>query len=187
MDRGTLDRRTPAPRTLAFLRCVPAASLALCLAASGAPALAQSAKAKSAPVREAPQADFQKFLEALWPEARARGVARATFDEAFRGVAPDPKIIALTRKQSEFVRPIWDYIAGAAAPSRVAKGQEIAREWARVLDAVERTYDVPKGVVLGIWGMETNFGGFTGNIYVVRALATLAFLRYRGDFFRDEL
>jgi hypothetical protein len=43
------------------------------------------------------------------------------------------------------------------------------------------------GVVLGVWGMETNFGSFTGSIYVVRALATLAYARYRGDFFRDEL
>jgi membrane-bound lytic murein transglycosylase B len=35
--------------------------------------------------------------------------------------------------------------------------------------------------------METNFGSFTGSIYVVRALATLAFTGYRGTFFRDEL
>ena len=28
---------------------------------------------------------------------------------------------------------------------------------------------------------------FTGSIYVVRALATLAYTRYRGDFFREEL
>jgi lytic murein transglycosylase len=176
-----------ARRIPAFLRCFSAASLTLGLAAGAGPALARSPKAKPQPAREASQADFEKFLQALWPEARARGVSRATFDEAFRGVAPDAKIVALTRKQSEFVRPIWDYIASAAASSRIAKGQEIAREWARVLDAVERTYDVPKGVVLGIWGMETNFGSFTGNIYVVRALATLAFVRYRGDFFREEL
>jgi lytic murein transglycosylase len=35
--------------------------------------------------------------------------------------------------------------------------------------------------------METNFGSFTGSIYVIRALATLAHARYRGEFFRDEL
>jgi lytic murein transglycosylase len=35
--------------------------------------------------------------------------------------------------------------------------------------------------------METNFGRFTGNIYVIRALATLAFIGYRGEFFRNEL
>ena len=32
---------------------------------------------------------FRKFLEALWPDAQAMGVSRATFDSAFKGVEPD--------------------------------------------------------------------------------------------------
>jgi lytic murein transglycosylase len=35
--------------------------------------------------------------------------------------------------------------------------------------------------------METNFGSFTGSIYAIQALATLAFTGYRGEFFRGEL
>src|SRR5918993_2926333 len=137
--------------------------------------------------QEASQAGFQRFVQGLWPEARARGVSQATFNEAFRGVEPDAKIIALTRKQSEFVRPIWDYINGAISAQRLKRGQEMAAEWSKTLAAVERTYGVPRSVVLGVWGMETNFGSFTGSIYAVRALATLAYNGYRGDFFREEL
>ena len=59
----------------------------------------------------------------------------------------------------------------------------MAAEWSQTLAAVERTYGVPKEVVLGVWGMETNFGSFTGSIYVVRALSTLAYTGYRGEFF----
>jgi lytic murein transglycosylase len=136
---------------------------------------------------EEPEAGFQRFVQDLWPAARARGVSRATFDEAFRGVGPDPKIIALTRKQSEFVRPIWDYINGAISTQRLDRGRQMAAEWSKTLAAVERTYGVPRSVVLGVWGMETNFGSFTGSIYAVRALATLAYTGYRSDFFRDEL
>jgi membrane-bound lytic murein transglycosylase B len=131
--------------------------------------------------------DFRRFVEGLWPEARSAGVSRATFDEAFRGVAPDPKIVALTRKQSEFVRPIWDYINGAISANRLERGRQLAAQWSGTLDAVERAYGVPRAIVLGVWGMETNFGSFTGSIYVVRALATLAYTGYRGDFFRGEL
>src|SRR4051812_3630751 len=137
--------------------------------------------------QDASQAGFNRFVEGLWPAARARGVSRATFDEAFRGVSPDPKIIALTKKQSEFVRPIWDYINGAVSAQRLERGRELATQWDSTLDAVERTYGVPRSVVLGVWGMETNFGSFTGSIYVVRALATLAYTGYRGDFFKTEL
>lgn len=153
-------------------------SLNLGLGAAGtAPVMAQ----------EASEAGFQRFVESLWPAARARGVSRSTFDEAFRGVGPDSKIIALTRKQSEFVRPIWDYVNGAISAQRLERGRQMAAEWSKTLAAVERTYGVPRSVVLGVWGMETNFGSFTGSIYAVRALATLAYTGYRGEFFRDEL
>jgi membrane-bound lytic murein transglycosylase B len=136
---------------------------------------------------QALQPEFQRFIERLWPEAHARGVSAATFNEAFARVTPDPKIIALSQKQSEFVRPIWEYLDSAVAPSRISKGEQIAEERAHVLDQIESFYGVPKGIVLGIWGMETNFGRFTGSLYVVRSLATLAFIRYRDDYFRHEL
>lgn len=154
-------------------------SLSVALGAAGAirPALAQ----------EASQAGFQRFVQGLWPEAKARGVSRATFEKAFQGVELDPKIIALTKKQSEFVRPIWDYINGSISAQRLQRGQQMASEWSKTLAAVEKAYGVPRSVVLGVWGMETNFGSFTGSIYAVRALATLAYTGYRDDFFREEL
>jgi membrane-bound lytic murein transglycosylase B len=162
-------------------------SLAACRAFLGALLMALALVAAPSPGRAQAQGDFRRFVEALWPEARARGVSRATFDEAFQGVAPDPKIIALTKKQSEFVRPIWEYIRGAVSNERLARGRQLAAQYGDTLSGVERVYGVPRGVVLGVWGMETNFGSFTGSIYVVRALATLAYTRYRGDFFREEL
>jgi len=151
--------------------------------------LAAGAGLASSPVRaqETADAGFQRFVQGLWPAAKARGVSRATFDEAFRGVEPDAKIVALTRKQSEFVRPIWDYIEGSISAQRLKRGQEMAAEWSKTLGMVEKAYGVPRSVVLGVWGMETNFGSFTGSIYAVRALATLAYTGYRGDFFREEL
>jgi membrane-bound lytic murein transglycosylase B len=138
-------------------------------------------------VGESQIAEFRRFVDGLWPEARARGVSRATFDEAFRDVTPDARIIALTKKQSEFVRPIWDYVNGAVTAQRLQRGTQAAAEWDAVLAAAERTYGVPRSVILGIWGMETSYGSFTGNFYVVQALSTLAFTGYRADFFRAEL
>ncbi|MET0745167.1 MAG: lytic murein transglycosylase, partial [Microvirga sp.] len=60
-------------------------------------------------------------------------------------------------------------------------------EWRQTLASVERTYGVPRGIVLGVWGMETNFGAVMGQTDIVQALATLAYTRYRGDFFMTEL
>lgn len=159
-----------------------------------APALAQTtgsinvSRAHARPPVATPvSAGFDIFLQRLWPQAQARGISRATFDLAFRGVTPDASIVALTRKQSEFSAPIWSYLANAVGGQRIQRGQAVAAENAAVLAQVEARYGVPREVVLGVWGMETNFGSFKGGKDVIRSLATLAAIRYRGDFFRDEL
>ena len=131
--------------------------------------------------------EFRSYVAGLWPAAKARGVSRKTFDAAFEGVTPDPKIVALTKKQSEFVRPIWGYLDNAISASRLNRGREMAVRYASHLAAVERAYGVPRSVVLGVWGMETNFGSYTGSMDVIRSLATLAHIGYRDDFFEKEL
>ncbi|CAM5210718.1 Lytic murein transglycosylase OS=Bosea thiooxidans OX=53254 GN=SAMN05660750_02455 PE=4 SV=1 [Bosea thiooxidans] len=156
-----------------------------------APALAQttgSINVSGAHARVTPASpSFDIFLQRLWPQAQARGISRATFDLAFRGVTPDASIVALTKKQSEFSAPIWSYLENAVGGTRIQRGRDAAAENATVLARVEARYGVPKEVVLGVWGMETNYGSFKGGKDVIRSLATLASIRYRGDFFRDEL
>lgn len=130
---------------------------------------------------------FQAYVGELWPLARARGVTRATFDLAFADVTPDPNVIELTQKQAEFQKPIWAYVEGAVTANRLERGGRLASLASRDLDAIEDRYGVDKSVLVGIWGVETNFGSATGGKDVVRALATLAFAKYRGTFFRDQL
>lgn len=132
-------------------------------------------------------AGFARFLQTLWPQAQARGISRTTFDLAFRGLSPDPSIVALTKKQAEFTAPIWGYLNNAVGGTRIPRGRDAAQANATVLAQIEARYGVPKEVVLGVWGMETNFGSFKGDKDTIRSLATLASIRYRGDFFRDEL
>ncbi len=148
------------------------------------PALASPASpAKPA----AANASFGSFLKGLWPLAQQRGISRPTFDLAFAGVTPDPSIVALTRKQSEFTAPIWGYLNSAVGGTRIPRGRDAAGQHEGVLARIEARYGVPKEIVLGVWGMETNYGSFKGDKDTIRSLATLASMRYRGEFFRDEL
>ncbi len=160
-----------------------AASLAL---ASPAFATEQRPKAQ-APKAQPAGPNVQTFLASLWNDARARGISRETFNAALGNFTPDPSIIALTKKQSEFVRPIWSYLDNAISETRLSRGRAAAERYASELAAIERKYGVDRRIVLGIWGMETNFGSYTGDKDVFRSLATLALHRYRDDFFRDEL
>ncbi|MGX1789439.1 lytic murein transglycosylase [Bosea sp. NPDC055332] len=172
----------------------PVTVLAFAVALGLGPALAQTtgsinpARAQTPKPEARPAAPgFDGFLKALWPMAQARGISRKTFDLAFQGVTPDPSIVALTRKQSEFVAPIWSYLNSAVGGGRISRGREMLEAHAGVLSQAESRYGVPKEIILGIWGMETNYGSFKGDKDVIRSLATLANIRYRGDFFRDEL
>ena len=143
------------------------------------PALAQTtgsinparAQAPKPAPRPAANAGFDSFLKTLWPLAQARGISRKTFDIAFQGVVPDPSIIALTRKQSEFVAPIWSYLNSAVGGARISRGREMLAAHAGVLAQAESRYGVPKEIILGIWGMETNFGSFKGGKDVIRSLS----------------
>jgi membrane-bound lytic murein transglycosylase B len=131
---------------------------------------------------------FRAFVDALRPDAAARGVSAQTFDAAFRAITgPDPGILARTKRQSEFVRPVWDYLVGAVSAGRIARGGARASALSATLGAIEARYGVPQPVMLAFWGVESDFGVSAGSVATIRALATLAAAQHRGALFRDEL
>ncbi|BAU92204.1 lytic murein transglycosylase [Methylorubrum populi] len=132
--------------------------------------------------------DFSGFVASLRADAAARGIAPKTFDAAFADLrGPDPDVVARTRRQGEFSRPVWDYLVGAVSPGRIARGQAQGKRLAATLAAIEAKTGVPRSVVLAVWGVESDFGASAGSLPTIRALASLAYARYRGDLFRDEL
>jgi membrane-bound lytic murein transglycosylase B len=133
------------------------------------------------------QAAFRGFIETLWPLAEARGVSRPTFDSAFAGVTFDPTVVANAGSQPEFVRPIWDYVTSAVSADRIQRGRDKARSEALWLERARDLYGVDDAVILGVWGLETDFGGFAGSNSIIRSLASLAYIHFQGDYFRDEL
>src|SRR5580698_2256019 len=133
------------------------------------------------------QAAFRGFIETLWPLAEARGVSRPMFDSAFAGVAFDPTVVANAGSQPEFVRPIWDYVTSAVSADRVERGRDRARSERLWLARANDLYGVDNAVILGVWGLETDFGGFAGSNNIIRSLASLAYVHFQGDYFRDEL
>jgi lytic murein transglycosylase len=131
--------------------------------------------------------NFDRFLGEVRQEALGRGIRAQTLDRALGGLEIDAGVIALTQKQVEFIKPVWDYLNAAIGGGRIDKGKALAQTHAPLLAKIEQQYGVDRGVLLGIWGMESNFGGFSGDKDVIRSLASLASVQYRGRFFRDEL
>jgi membrane-bound lytic murein transglycosylase B len=127
------------------------------------------------------------FEAALWPDAQAKGITRATFDLALKGVTPDPRVIAATKRQPEYGKPVGAYVNDIVSRSRITNGQRKAKEWAKTFDAVEKIFGVERWVLLALWGIESDFGAEKDHWDVFRSLATLGFVRYRHPYFRNEL
>jgi len=130
---------------------------------------------------------FAAFINALWPDAQAKGITRANFDLAFKGVTPDPRVIAATKRQPEYGKPFGNYVNAVASKRRVIDGQKKAAQWSKTFDAVEKKFGVERWVLLALWGIETDFGAEKDRWDVFRSLSTLAYVRYRHPYFRNEL
>jgi peptidoglycan lytic transglycosylase B len=141
----------------------------------------------SAAPSQAQDQSFAAFVNALWPDAQAKGVTRVNFDAAMKGVTPDQRVISATKRQPEYGKPVGDYVNAIVSNRRIADAQLKAREWATTFDAVEKKYQVERWVLLALWGMESDFGTEKDRWDVFRSLATLAYVKYRDPYFRNEL
>ncbi|WP_375454938.1 lytic murein transglycosylase [uncultured Methylobacterium sp.] len=172
------------------MRSARIAILAGCIGCCASTALAEPAPGPAA-VRKSARGDaaaFGAFVAALRPDALARGISPKTFEAAFRGVSgPDPAVLARIKGQGEFGRPVWEYLVGAVSPGRIARGRARGAALRATLAVIEARTGVPASIVLAFWGVESDFGASGGTVPTVRALATLAAARHRGDLFRDEL
>jgi len=133
------------------------------------------------------QESFAAFLQGVRAEARRGGVSQATLDRALAGLQPNERVIELDRRQPEFTTTWAQYRDGRLSATRIEAGRRAYAQNRTLLDAIRTRYGVNGRIVVAIWGMETNYGGFTGNFNVIEALATLAWEGRRATFFRAEL
>ena len=106
---------------------------------------------------------------------------------ALDGLTPLPVVVERDRGQAEAVLSIDAYVRRRLTPTIVRRAREMATKHRTVLEKVGTTYGVQPRYLVAVWGLESNFGRFTGVRPTVQALATLAFDGRRGALFRNEL
>ncbi len=130
---------------------------------------------------------FATFLASVRADAVGGGIAPATVDRAFAGLRPNPKVLELDSRAPERTQSWERYRPTRLSEPRVLAGRQAAQANAATLAEVGRRWGVDPGIIVAIWGLETNYGGFTGGFGVIEALATLAADGRRNGFFRSEL
>lgn len=161
-----------------------------CLVVLSTPVLAQD--------RSSVERQFQSWLQqVVWPQARANGVSKKTFQRAFDGVTlnwdlPDlvppgsPKKTLKTQRQAEFGSP-GRYFNAGSVQGAASVGRKMARRHAETLARVESHTGVPARIILAIWGRESGYGQVAIRHNAFQVLSTKGFMSTRADYFTREL
>ncbi|MEQ9022977.1 MAG: lytic murein transglycosylase, partial [Pseudomonadales bacterium] len=128
-------------------------------------------------------------------ECKARISQRAAADNLPQWIVRDvvadldiqPRVIELDRSQPEFTQSFGDYLNRRVTTYRVMQGRLLLVQHRSLLENLTEKYGVPGRYLVAFWGLETNFGGYLGNMSTLNSLATLACDQRRSDFFTDEL
>ena len=134
-----IPRKGPSRRAL--LRSAGAAAASIALAGFG-------------PAR----APFEQWVAAFRSRALARGISEATYARVMGTLKPDMTVFAASRNQPEFNQQLWQYINRRVSDWRLITGRERAKEFAPLLTRIEHDFGVERGVILGLWGIESTFG-----------------------------
>ena len=166
------------------MRLFPLSTLSLLSAAIGLGMFSQ-AQAARPPAPDLSNSEFQQCLNGLKNSGKFRDVYDSTF-ERYRPSQPDPSVIQSLNYQPEFRKDVWDYLSALVDKERVEDGIRANRQWADTLRRIESRYGVKAEHVLGVWGVESNFGQTLGKKPLFESLATLSCFDRRQSYFRGE-
>ncbi len=139
------------------------------------------------------EAGFQSYLSTLRGQALAAGVRRATLDAVLPTLTLNTRVVELDRQQpgasnnpSGAFAPFAPYRRTHVDAARVGRGRTTYQAQRARLDRIARETGVPGPILVAIWGHETNYGSYTGNFDLPRALASLAYEGRRRELFAGE-
>jgi membrane-bound lytic murein transglycosylase B len=130
---------------------------------------------------------FAAYVEKIKTEALAAGYTQDTLDKAFGNVKFYKKSVEADKNQPEFKLTLDTYLPRAVPEWKATKAVEMYAKHRELLEQIGAEYGVQPRFIVALWGIETNFGSFTGGFDVVSALTTMAFEGRREAFFKKEL
>ena len=131
--------------------------------------------------------EYENWLKSLRIESLNAGISPEVFDNTMKSAKIIDKIKQLDTKQPEKRISFKDYLSRTVSKKRIELGQINYIKYKEQLDKVALKYKVQPRFIVAIWGIETNYGSYTGNFPVISALTTLAYKGRRSNFFRKQL
>lgn len=137
--------------------------------------------------KELSEAGFKQYVTQLKEEALSKGFEQSVIEISFAKVKFHQRAVKADRKQPETVETLDSYLPKRVPSWKVKKARALYKEHQKVLTEIGNKYGVQPRFIVALWGLETNFGKFTGGYNVVSALSTLAYEGRREVFFKKQL
>ena len=157
------------------------------LAGAASAAILHGSPSVARPVRAPTSTSYASFLSEIRAQASVLGISASVLDDALSLDRPDVRVLDLDRHQPEFTLSWSAYRQRVLTTKRLDSAHAGYRQRLPLLTGIWQRYRVDPRIVVGIWGLESNFGQRIGTFGIVDALATLAFDGRRASFFRAEL
>ena len=120
-------------------------------------------------------------------EAAARGIREETLALALSGVEPLPVVVERDQQQPEFKLSLDAYLKRRLTKATVRTARAQHDRHRALLRRIQRAYGVDPATLVAVWGLESNFGRFSGVRPTIATLATLVYEPRRSQYFREEL
>lgn len=120
------------------------------------------------------QESLDACLSSLRARAPANGITVADFDRLTHGAQRLESTVTAARAQAGPQEPWWSYIAKTVDQERVDEGRRTLAEHRDDLERIGAQYQVEPEVLVAIFGIETNYGGYLGSTPVLDAWLTRA-------------
>jgi len=131
--------------------------------------------------------DFTLWKEEFKIKAINSGISKKVVEQIISEAKFLPKVIEYDRFQPEFYEDTFTYIKKRTSKNKVKQGLKLFNKEFKIIEKVEKEFNVEKELLLALMGIETNFGKYLGKMDIVSSLATLSFDQRRSDFFTKEL
>ena len=130
---------------------------------------------------------FDVWLKNFKKQAMQTGISENVVNDVMSEAKFLPKVIEYDRYQPEFYEDTFTYIRKRSSRKKVFEGLKLYNKEKKLIDKIEKEFQIEKELLLALMGIETNFGKYLGKMDIISSLATLSYDKRRSDFFTKEL
>jgi len=130
---------------------------------------------------------FDEWIISFKKNALDEGISNETVNLVMSTAKFLPNVIKYDRYQPEFYEDTKTYISKRSSNKKLKNGLQLYYSNKKLINKVEKIFNVEKDLLLALMGIETNFGKYLGKMDIISSLATLSYDKRRSKFFTNEL